>query len=235
MGRLLKELPKAVIFDVDGTLYDQPRLRRIMCRELVIHCFRSPVTGLRAIRILTAFRRLRERMPEMKVENIAEAQYSLTAQRVNYPLEKVRLIVHEWMFQRPLRYLPFCKFPGLVSFLDHLAIHKVTTAVFSDYPAQAKVQSMGLSFSILLDAEDARVDRLKPDPKGLELCTELLGLEKTACLYIGDRDDRDGECARRAGMPYFLYSSSSKRHKNSFRSYDQLFESFSQITSNTAD
>ncbi|WP_051434698.1 HAD family hydrolase [Desulfonatronum lacustre] len=226
MGRLLKELPKAVIFDVDGTLYDQPRLRRKMCRELAVHCIRSPMTGLGTIKTLAVFRRLRESMPTMEVVNVAHTPYAMTAQRLNSPLEHVRRIVHEWMFHRPLRHLPSCKFPGLDSFLEHLTMRGVATAVFSDYPAQAKTQSMGLTFSLLLDAEDERVDRLKPDPKGLIVCSELLNLDTAECLFVGDRDDRDGECARRAGMPYFLYSKSSLARPNMFRSYGELLESF---------
>ncbi len=226
MGRLFTALPKAVIFDVDGTLYDQPRLRRKMCRELAVHCMRSPITGLRTIKTLAVFRRLRENMPTMEVGNVAHTPYAMTAQRLNSPPEEVRRIVHEWMFQRPLRHLPSCKLPGLDTFLDYLAMQKVATAIFSDYPAQAKVQSMELKFSLLLDAEDARVDRLKPDPKGLIVCSELLGLDTAECLFVGDRDDRDGECARRAGMPYFIYSTSSPARPNTFRSYGELLESF---------
>ncbi|WP_196795358.1 HAD hydrolase-like protein [Richelia intracellularis] len=31
-----------------------------------------------------------------------------------------------------------------------------------------------------------------------------MGVSVEDCLLIGDRDDRDGECARRAGMKYFI-------------------------------
>lgn len=228
MGHLLNALPKAVIFDVDGTLYDQPRLRRIMCRELALHLIRSPVKGLRTIKILAVFRRIRESMPSMEIANLAQASYVMTAQRLNSPIEQVRKIVQDWIFQRPLRHLPSCKCAGLDTFMDHLAKRDVATAVFSDYPAQAKVQSLGLRFSVLLDAEDARVDRLKPDPKGLIVCSELLGLAQAECLFVGDRDDRDGECARRAGMPYLLYTATSSARPNTFRSYAELLESFSK-------
>lgn len=170
-------------------------------------------------------------MPEMKVDNIAQAQYSLTAKQVNYSFEKVHSTVQEWMFQRPLRHLPSCKFPGLDSFLDYLKNRGITIAVFSDYPAHAKIQSMGLHFSVLLDAEDNRVDRLKPDPKGLIVCCELLGLKITNCLFIGDRDDRDGECARRAGMAYFLYSEAPTAPQKTFRSYKQVLASFQKMAS----
>jgi FMN phosphatase YigB (HAD superfamily) len=226
MGHILNALPEAVIFDVDGTLYDQPRLRRIMCRELALHFIRSPVNGLGTIKTLAVFRRIRERMPSMEITNLAQATYTMTAQRLNYPLDQVRQIVHEWMFQRPLRHLPSCKFPGLDSFLDYLTMRGVATAVFSDYPAQAKTQSMGLKFSLLLDAEDERVDRLKPDPKGLIVCSELLGLDTAECLFVGDRDDRDGECARRAGTPFLLFRASPSYTRDCIRSYQALLEFF---------
>ena len=46
----------AVIFDVDGTLYDQPPLRRAMAIRLMRCVAREPFTGSRTIRVLRAYR-----------------------------------------------------------------------------------------------------------------------------------------------------------------------------------
>lgn len=214
--------PKAVIFDVDGTLYDQPKLRRCMTGELLRYVLRSPLHGLRAVFVLTAFRRLREKLPELEVQNLAHVQYSMTAAKLGYPPEQIRSIVQEWMFRRPLRHLASCKLAGLDEFLGFLRERNVPAAVFSDYPARDKLQSLGLEFCLILDAEDPRIDRLKPDPKGLMLCLEQLGLSPAECLFVGDRDDRDGECARRCGMPYLLYNHSKPSSPKTFSSYSIL-------------
>ncbi|WP_051822464.1 HAD family hydrolase [Desulfonatronum thiodismutans] len=223
----LRQLPKAVIFDVDGTLYDQSSLRRKMLGDLVFHLMRSPFTGIRTIKTLAVFRRLREQMPDMKVDNLAKVQYHLAADLLRCTAGEVHAIVDEWMFKRPLHHLRACKLEYLDDFLKFLRSNGITTAVFSDYPAAQKIESLGLNFFLVLDAEDRRVDLLKPDPKGLMVCAGVLGLEPSACLFIGDRDDRDGECARRAGMPFLLYARSSCSTLNTFNSYQQLPGAFS--------
>jgi FMN phosphatase YigB (HAD superfamily) len=55
-------------------------------------------------------------------------------------------------------------------------------------------------------ATKKEVDRFKPHPAGLILTAKKLGVPVTNCFFIGDRDDKDGECARRAGMPYLILS-----------------------------
>jgi len=44
----------AVIFDVDGTLYDQPRLRRAMATRLLASVIRQPAAGARTIVLSSA-------------------------------------------------------------------------------------------------------------------------------------------------------------------------------------
>jgi FMN phosphatase YigB (HAD superfamily) len=71
---------------------------------------------------------------------------------------------------------------------------------------------------------------LKPDPEGLIKVTRRLGLPKKYCVFIGDRDDTDGETARKAGMP-FLLRKSNPRQPNEFSDYYKLLEDFSRAMS----
>ncbi|GAB6059919.1 hypothetical protein JCM31598_30360 [Desulfonatronum parangueonense] len=41
---------------------------------------------------------------------------------------------------------------------------------------------MELEFFLLLEAEDERSEPLKPDPKGLNVCAELLGVDPAESL-----------------------------------------------------
>jgi phosphoglycolate phosphatase/putative hydrolase of the HAD superfamily len=56
----------------------------------------------------------------------------------------------------------------------------------------------------VVTTSDESVNRMKPDPLGLIILAERLRIPVESCLLIGDRDERDGECARRAGMPYLI-------------------------------
>lgn len=228
--RGLQRLPHAVIFDVDGTLYDQLSLRHIMAKELLLYCARKPITGLRTIQVLKIFRSLREKLPFLNISNLATTQYSLVAERLRVSPELVRSIVDEWMFQRPLDHLKTCMHHGLNSFLAFLGSKEISVGIFSDYPAESKLISLGLNFEVIVDAEDPEVDRLKPNPRGLKVCTQLLGQKPSNCLFIGDRDDRDGECARRIGMPYLLYDR-AHLDANRFHSYLALLNQFQRATS----
>ena len=95
---------------------------------------------------------------------------------------------------------------GLPELLDALAARGMHAGVFSDYPARAKLEALGLEgrFDPVLCATDPEIDAFKPNPRGFLRACELWGLEPGEVLYVGDRADVDGEGARRAGMPCAL-------------------------------
>ena len=51
-------------------------------------------------------------------------------------------------------------------------------------------------------ADDDLIRCMKPDAHGLKKILSLENLKPAEVLYIGDRDDRDGICARLAGVDY---------------------------------
>jgi HAD superfamily hydrolase (TIGR01549 family) len=55
---------------------------------------------------------------------------------------------------------------------------------------------------VIASGEPSGPPRLKPAPDGYLLAAERLGVVPAGCLVIGDRDDTDGEAARRAGMAF---------------------------------
>jgi len=89
----------------------------------------------------------------------------------------------------------------------------IPIGVFSDYPALGKLRALGLTAQVIVSATSAEVNRLKPDPTGLLLAAGKLGLPAPECLFIGDQEAKDGECARRAGMPYLILASRDKNHQ----------------------
>ncbi|HET8727427.1 MAG TPA: HAD-IA family hydrolase, partial [Alphaproteobacteria bacterium] len=194
---------RAVIFDVDGTLYDQRALRRRMGAALLRRCLADP-KEVGTVRILKAFREMREVLAEEEAEGVAVEQYARPARRLGVPVERVQGAVETWINEHPLAHLPACRFEGLDRLFEGLRRSGRPIAVLSDYPSQAKLAALGLAADLHVSALDPDVDRLKPHPKGLLCAVARLGLRPEDCLLIGDRDERDGECARRAGVPYLL-------------------------------
>ena len=70
---------------------------------------------------------------------------------------------------------------------------------------------MELRAQVIVSATCAGVNRLKPDPAGLLVAAEKLGVPAAECLFIGDQEAKDGACARRAGMPSLILA---PRRKN---------------------
>lgn len=212
---------KAVIFDVDGTLYNQDKLRRIMLLELLKYYLLHP-WRLKELKMLFDFRREREKHADTPTDNLDSAQYEWGAKASNVSSEKVRKVVGEWIYNRPLPFLRRCRCHGLAEFIAKLHECGIATAVFSDYPAEAKIAALGLPEMLTVASTDANVNRLKPDPTGLLVIANKLKIPVGQCLFIGDREDRDQLCAENAGMPFLLISPDASYPEHGFASYTQL-------------
>jgi phosphoglycolate phosphatase/putative hydrolase of the HAD superfamily len=126
------------------------------------------------------------------------------AQALGLDIAEVRHIVNDWIFEKPLKHLARCLYPGVKDLFSLLRQKKIKFGMFSDYPCDAKIQALDLKVDVMVCATDEKVDRFKPHPEGLLFAASELGVPVKKCFFIGDRDDKDGECARRAGMPYLI-------------------------------
>lgn len=205
---------RAVLLDLDGTLYHQRPLRRRMLVELAL----SPLTcgpgkTARTFRHLRTFRHVREELRGLgrPDEPLEELQYSRTAERLGDEAQAVRATVLEWMYRRPLRHLAPCLRADVPAFLQAQSERGLELGVFSDYPAPDKLEALGIAdrFSLALCATDPEINAFKPHPRGFEHACELWGLKPEQVLYVGDRDEVDGAGARAAGMPVVVLGSES--------------------------
>ncbi|WP_395394376.1 HAD family hydrolase [Novosphingobium sp. BL-8A] len=210
---------RLVVFDLDGTLYDQPPLRLAMARELGLDCLRSRST--QTLRTLRHFRQVRERLGEGHgTTDFAAEQYRLTAQLCRQPERDVRALVEEWMERRPLAHLPRYKARGIDRLFAAIRASGRTIAVWSDFPVVAKLAALGLAADHAIWAGDAGVGRLKPDPSGLRALMERADASPRETLVIGDRMDRDVRAATAAGTRALLRSRRPHGRAASFRHYD---------------
>lgn len=209
-----------VVFDVDGTLYDQRRLRLAMLRRLLAATWQT--RSLDTLRTLRTFRQVREALGDRPEADFMHLQYARTAARHGKTEDDVRALTHEWMERLPLPLLAGCRYPHLDALFAGLRGAGKRIAVFSDYPAVDKLAALGLQAAPVVCATDAQVARLKPDPFGLLAILRQTGVPAQRALMIGDRFDRDGVAASRAGMRALIRSDKPHPDYGTFQSYDDL-------------
>jgi FMN phosphatase YigB (HAD superfamily) len=192
---------KAVVLDLDGTLYSQRKLRVRMLGELLAWTLS---TGPKTLRIIRNFRRVREALGTSMVPNVHELQYSLVAERLGLSTDEVRAQVDEWMYRRPLKYLKDARRSGVIEFVDRLRAGGIKIAVLSDYPVNEKLAALEIAPDVSYFTLEEPAGLLKPSPYGLRAVLAKLRLEPAECLLIGDRADRDGACADVVGIRFLL-------------------------------
>jgi len=207
-----------VVFDLDGTLYDQRQMRARMAVELAASALRT--RDLRTLRILRSYRRCRERLAETTPSDFFERQFADTAMSCGCSTEEVKAIVAEWMDDRPLRHLRACRRSGVEELFEGLRRSGKTITVLSDYPAKRKIEALELKADIVVGSCDPDVRRLKPDPAGLRKILRETGTEPHRSLMVGDRFDRDWAVADKVGMNAVILSRRKDARCRTFHSYD---------------
>lgn len=96
--------------------------------------------------------------------------------------------------------------PRARAFLETVRRAGAKVAIVSDLTLEVqlfKLETFGLLplIDALVTSEEVPLD--KPDEAIFRLAMARLGTTADACVMVGDRDDKDGEGARRLGMPYF--------------------------------
>jgi phosphoglycolate phosphatase/putative hydrolase of the HAD superfamily len=220
---------KVVVFDVDGTLYRQGPLRRAMFLELLRFSAVRPLEGLRTFRVLQAYRQAQEDLRAAAGSDIASAQIRIACERTGLDAAAVSACIERWMEQAPLPKLLACRQSGLVEFLEACKASGLRLAALSDYPADAKLRALGIAdrFELALCAQSPEIGVFKPNPRGLEVTLERMGVDRHECLYVGDRAEVDAAAAEAAGIACAILTheppEASDTHA-AFESYPHLQE-----------
>jgi HAD superfamily hydrolase (TIGR01549 family) len=222
-----------VVFDMDGTLYDQKRLRARMLAALLRDAIAR--RSLDTLLTLRSFRRCREALSESPAENFLIAQYAAPAARRGCTAEEVRALVADWMEERPLPLLAACRRPGVRRLFEAIARKGKRIAILSDYPAAQKLAALGLTANFIVTATDPDIGRPKPDPAGLQKLLRQAGIPPDRAVLIGDRVDRDWAVAARVNMRALILSRNASGEADSFATFDDaLFQPLFSKTASTS-
>ena len=225
---------KALIVDVDGTLYRQRPVRRVMLwRLLRAHAWR-PALGIRTLRVLRAYRRAHEALRTMPAgtPDLADRQVQLACDWTGLSPAMVGACVTRWFEREPLDLVGRAVRDGVPECLQAARDRNVRLGVLSDYPAGEKLAAMGIAhfFDVTVSAQDDAVRELKPSPRGLEVVLQSLAVECHRALYVGDRPEVDAAAAARAGVPCVIIGRRTNAHADRWVGLSSYIELRDAIT-----
>lgn len=154
------------------------------------------------IKALHVFRKTRQKLASTEYNNIDDLQYCLASKERHIGVDDLKALVNLWIYETPLRFIPGCKFPFVNDFIGDLQKKGVRIGFFSDYPGHQKLDALGIKGDAVVCSTEKVVDRFKPHPQGLLVASQRLEVDITDCILIGDRNEKDGQCAKRAGIPF---------------------------------
>ena len=191
----------ALIFDLDGTLYRQLPVRACMFLRLVSYYALRP-TRIRELFLLRKYRQLREKRFSDEREDFGRLQLEEAARLCGLSPDEAQDVITSWMIHKPLKLIHIFRRRRLIDAIKAFQKSGTMIIVYSDYPVREKLCALDLQPDYSYWSGDDVIRCMKPDSSGLSRVIAMLGLEGKNILYIGDRDDKDGECARRAGIAY---------------------------------
>lgn len=183
---------RAVVFDIDGTLYP---VRRIVLRSLPL------IVG--HLKLFYAFGRARQALRrEPPGPALRRRQAELVAPLLGVDAGEAERRVESVVYgQWPLRFGRLRPYPGVVHTLAGLRRQGLRLGVVSDSPfTREKLSALGLhdGWDAVVSADEAGA--LKPNPEPFLRIAQLLDVPLGEVLFVGNSYDRDVLGAHRAGM-----------------------------------
>lgn len=189
----------ALIFDIDGTLYNQKKMRLKMIKYLLKFYF-VHWSHWKDLLVIMYFRKVREQ--ECYRDKTIDQQYELVAERYSKTAEYVKQVISKWMYEEPLRFIKESVYPEIVSIWREKQKNGALIIVYSDYPASDKLKTIGLKADRIFSADMEEIQELKPSKKAMKLILQEMGIDVNCTAYIGDRYEKDGKSAEYAGITY---------------------------------
>ncbi len=192
---------EAIVFDLDGTLYD----KRYLSARMIL----GNLSQLRRLRAIQSVRRRLKGGDYGTEEALLDTLFSAMSEMHAFSREQIQqyyLTEFPRIFTDLLR-RRYSHRPELNTLLQRLK-ERVVLSVYSDYgfvPQRLDALDIDTShFSYMIAGREYGV--FKPSARPLLDLSEKMGVPPERVLVVGDRQDTDGESARMAGMPFVLIS-----------------------------
>lgn len=204
-----KRMIRAVVFDIDNTMYSFDRAHKTASEELVKYCKAAfSLSGEDAETMLLKAKRLAE-------DRLGKDCAAMHNRLIRFQCFLELLQNREYVRAMEMYHIYWDTLirvmepePGIQEFLSGLKEKKIRIGIGSDmtaYIQYRKLQRLGVLDYIdsILMSEEAGVE--KPDPYFFRLCAEKLGCAPKECAFIGDHVRKDVEGAANCGMRGIWY------------------------------
>jgi FMN phosphatase YigB (HAD superfamily) len=202
---------KGLIFDLDGTLYRmQWYMRPLITIAVFPYCLRLP----RFLKIRNQFAgkdlNSKDRLFSEICKQLSAAEHSSEENILKWIYESFYpAFINAMRFLRNSR-------PELDQTLTNLRNSNIKLAVLSDFDhVQQRLQNLSINpenFHTIASSEAAGA--LKPSPRPFLEIAEKWNISPNEIVVIGDRDDTDGEAARKASMQFWQINDSKPAHND---------------------
>ncbi|MEP7147068.1 MAG: HAD family hydrolase [bacterium] len=194
---------KGIVFDMDGTLYNQNILRILVAGKMILAFIVSPKKFSIEFKIIREFRKVQEKL-RLSDSNVIDenSQIRKTAENLKMNYDEVSQAVDKWFKQIPLPLISICRKSDLVNTFSNLFNEGFKLGLFSDYPSEDKAKILGIKDFVeaIVCSSDADVGKFKPAADGFKRIAEKLNLKCENLIYVGDRYEVDIVGALKAGM-----------------------------------
>lgn len=207
------------IVDMDGTLYFKRAMQLRMLFSLAGYYITHPFK-LKELLILAKYRKLRDKDDISENPEFEKIIAEELSKRYSVPEDRVRNIIRYWILQKPLQILAACSDRRLHAFLAERKAESCKFIVYSDYPAAEKCKAIGVHPDDVFWPDGERICVLKPSSAGVKYIVSQHNLDVSKTLFIGDRYEKDGVCAKNSGMDYLILK---KSRFSRTRQYKHLF------------
>ena len=196
----MEQTIKAVVFDMDGTLYHPLRMLFFMSVEWFVYFCVSPWKAVRVLRAVRAYRKALEQIRGEKGVFSRQIQLQTAGAISGMGVDEIDLIVARWFEEKPLRHIARCARKNLRETVGALLRQNVRVGVYSDYYAEKKCLALGIGGNITFTLGGEDVGFLKPNRAGFDRVSILCKCEPSQIVYVGDRVSVDAVGARTVGM-----------------------------------
>lgn len=207
------------IFDLDGTLYYQKKLRFIMAKRLLCYYIIHPLR-IKELLILKKFREVRDKWDNIGInsneKSIDELQYEHVANLMNSSFDAVEAIIKKWIYDNPLDALLKSKDEVIAEHIRKIREQGKKVVIFSDYPVEDKIKALNIETDGMYCSADESINALKPSPKGLLKILDDMNASSDEAVMVGDRMEKDGLCAQNAKIDYLILERASIKRKKQY-------------------
>jgi putative hydrolase of the HAD superfamily len=187
---------KAVLFDLDNTLIDFMRMKKLSCEAAIDAMIDNGLRISRRKALKTMFK-LYDKYG-WEYQKIFQVFLKEVAGKIDYKIMAAGVVAYR-RIKEGLLY----SYPGVSHTLDELKRRGCKLAILSDAPriqVWVRLVAMGIQdkFDTVVTFDDTK--RKKPDEKPFLFALKKLQTKAEECIMVGDSIDKDLKTAKKLGM-----------------------------------